>query len=146
MRFLVRKRHATPAVIIVALIDVLIVLVIFLLVTATFKQKEPPEPALKLVLPESTHAQRAGVGDDTTLVVSIDAKGHFRFGEQGGLAITEDSLRSQLMSSAAKQPNVKLALRADKTAPLGQIVKVMDMAKDAKIKSLSIYTEKPGKP
>jgi biopolymer transport protein ExbD len=146
MRFLVRKRHATPAVIIVALIDVLIVLVIFLLVTATFKQKEPPEPALKLVLPQSTHAQQAGVGDDTTLVVSIDAKGNFRFGEQGGRTVTEDQLRSQLMSSTAKQSDVKLVLRADKTAPFGQIVKVIDLAKDAKIKSLSTYTEKPGKP
>jgi biopolymer transport protein ExbD len=146
MRFLVRKRHSAPAVIIVALIDVLIVLVIFLLVTATFKQKEPPEPALKLVLPQSTHAQQAGTGDDTTLVVSIDAQGHFRFGEQGGRPMTEEQLSNQLMSSAAKQPNVKLALRADKNAPLGQFVKVMDMAKDAKIKSSSIYTEKTGKP
>jgi biopolymer transport protein ExbD len=78
MRFFVRKRHSAPAVIIVALIDVLIVLVIFLLVTATFKQQEP---ALKLVLPQSSHAQQAGTGDDTTLVVSIDAKGGFRFGD-----------------------------------------------------------------
>jgi biopolymer transport protein ExbD len=142
MRFFVRKRHSAPAVIIVALIDVLIVLVIFLLVTATFKQQEP---ALKLVLPQSSHAQQAGTGDDTTLVVSIDAKGGFRFGDQGR-PVTEEQLRVQLLTSVAKQPNVKLALRADKTAPFGQIVKVIDLAKDAKIKSLSTYTEKPGKP
>lgn len=142
MRFLVRKRHSTPAVIIVALIDVLIVLVIFLLVTATFKQQEP---VLKLALPESSHAQRAGTGDDTTLVVSIDAKGGFRFGEPGR-PVTEEQLRVQLLTCVAKQPDVKLALRADKTAPFGQIVKVIDLAKDAKIKSLSTYTEKPGKP
>jgi biopolymer transport protein ExbD len=60
--------------------------------------------------------------------------------------VTEDQLRSQLMSSTAKQSDVKLVLRADKTAPFGQIVKVIDLAKDAKIKSLSTYTEKPGKP
>jgi len=52
MRFLVRKRKQAPAVIIVALVDILIVLVIFLVLTTTFKQ----QPALKLALPESPGA------------------------------------------------------------------------------------------
>ena len=53
MRFFVRKRRQTPTVIIVALIDVLIVLLIFLIVTPTFKQ----QPSLRLALPESSQAQ-----------------------------------------------------------------------------------------
>ena len=57
MRFLVHKRRTAPAVIIVALIDVLIVLVIFLLVTTTFKQV----PALQLALPASRQALKPGV-------------------------------------------------------------------------------------
>ena len=56
MRFSVRKRRQAPAVIIIALIDILIVLVIFLIVTTTFKQ----QPSLKIVLPESSQAQKSG--------------------------------------------------------------------------------------
>ena len=50
MHFLVHKRRQTPAVIIVALIDVLIVLLIFLMVTSTFRQT----PAIPLALPQSS--------------------------------------------------------------------------------------------
>lgn len=48
MRFFVRKRRQTPTVIIVALIDVLIVMLIFLMVTTAFKQ----QPALNLRPPD----------------------------------------------------------------------------------------------
>ena len=141
MRFLVRKRRSAPAVIIVALIDVLIVLVIFLLVTTTFKQ----QPALKLALPESSQSQKAGAGSDNNVVeVSIDAKGILRFGEHGPLIL--DQLRGQLLAAVAKQPDVKLAVRADKEAPFGVIVKVMDLAKEAKIKSLTAFTKDSTKP
>jgi biopolymer transport protein ExbD len=145
MRFLVRKRRSAPAVIIVALIDVLIVLVIFLLVTATFKQKEQPEPEIKIALPKSSQAQKAGIGNEKALVVSVDAQGHFRFGEDSR-PVTEEQLRSQLQASVASQPAAKLVLRADKGAPFGQIVKVMDLAEKAKVQSLGFFTEKPGKP
>jgi biopolymer transport protein ExbD len=141
MRFLVRKRRAAPAVIIVALIDVLIVLVIFLLVTTTFKQ----QPALKLALPKSSQGQKAGAGNDDVLVVSIDKQGHLRFGDPEQ-EVDEPHLRSQLLERAAKQPDLKLAVRADTAAPFGMIVKVMDMAKEAKIKSLSAFTEDIKKP
>ena len=78
MRFYIRKRRQTPAVIIVALIDVLIVLLIFLVVTTTFKNR----PALRLALPESTQAQKSGATDAPPLVVSVDAQGNLRFGPQ----------------------------------------------------------------
>ncbi len=71
MHFHVRKRRTTPAVIIVALIDVLIVLVIFLLVTTTFKQ----HPQLKLTLPESSEAKKAGATENTVVEVAIDKEG-----------------------------------------------------------------------
>ena len=69
MRFSIRKKHTAPAVIIVALIDVLIVLVIFLLVTTTFKQV----PSLKLTLPASRQALKPGVNDNPPTVVTISS-------------------------------------------------------------------------
>ncbi|HLH52153.1 MAG TPA: biopolymer transporter ExbD, partial [Verrucomicrobiae bacterium] len=126
MRFLNRKRRQPPAIIIVALIDILIVLLIFLMVTTTFKQ----QPALKLALPESSQAQKSGANEDAPLVISIDSGGLLRLGVDA-TPVTVDSLREKLIEAVAKTPELKLAISADKSAPFGQIVKVMDAAKAA---------------
>lgn len=145
MKFLVRKRRSAPAVIIVALIDVLIVLVIFLLVTTTFKQ----QPAFKLALPESTKALKEGAGENPPLVVSIDDRGGLRFGT-ASQPVTQDQLRSQLLIAVEKAraggQEAKLAVRADKNAPWGKVVNVMDLAKEANIKILSAFTKESARP
>jgi biopolymer transport protein ExbD len=145
MRFLVRKRRTAPAVIIVALIDVLIVLVIFLLVTTTFKQ----QPFMKLTLPEASQAMKSGPNENPPLIVNIDAGGQLRFGPKGD-AVTPDQLRGQLLARVAearlvKQPAPTLAIRADKGAPWGKVVQVMDFAKEANLKT-SAFTKPEGKP
>jgi biopolymer transport protein ExbD len=141
MRFFVRKRRQTPTVIIVALIDILIVLLIFLMVTTTFKQ----HPALRLALPESTQAMKTGANDASPLVVSVDAQGNLRLGADA-TPVTVDRLRSELVTRAGKTPDLKMAISADKSAPFGQIVKVMDAAKEAKIKMVNAFTKEAGKP
>jgi biopolymer transport protein ExbD len=141
MRFFVRKRRQTPAVIIVALIDILIVLLIFLMVTTTFKQ----HPALRLALPESTQAMKTGANDASPLVVSVDAKGNLRLGADA-TPVTVDRLRSELVSRAGKNPELQMAISADKSAPVGQIVKLMDASKEAGIKKVNLFTKEAGKP
>jgi biopolymer transport protein ExbD len=140
MRFFIRKRKQTPTVIIVALIDILIVLLIFLMVTTTFKQ----QPALKLALPESSQALKAGANENAPLIVSIDAQGTLRLGADA-TPVTTDRLRSELQSRAASNPELKLAISADKAAPWGQIVKVMDAAKEAKIKVANAFMKEAAK-
>jgi biopolymer transport protein ExbD len=139
MRFLARKRRTTPAVIIVALIDVLIVLVIFLLVTTTFKQ----QTALKLALPESSQAKKAGATENPPFVVSIDDQGIYYLEK---LPVTFDQFRSQLILKASINPDLVLAINADEKAPWGKVVKVRDAAAEAKVKSLVAYTKDSAKP
>jgi biopolymer transport protein ExbD len=141
MRFFIRKKRAAPAVIIVALIDVLIVLVIFLLVTTSFKQP----PALRLTLPDSTQALKSGQNENPPMIVSIDAQGMFRLGSEG-LPVTPDQLNDRLQAEAQKNPQLKLAVRADKNAPWGKIVAVMDAASAAHIKILSAFTKPASQP
>jgi biopolymer transport protein ExbD len=140
MRFYVRKRRQAPAVIIVALIDILIVLLIFLLVTTTFKM----QPALKLALPESTQAQKTGANENAPLVVTIDTAGLLRLGPDM-TPMTVERLKEALLAAAAKTPELRLAISADKAAPFGQIVKVMDAAKEAKVKTVNAFTKEAGK-
>jgi biopolymer transport protein ExbD len=139
MRFLIRKRRTTPAVIIVALIDVLIVLVIFLLVTTTFKQ----QAALKLALPESSQAKKAGANENPPFIVSIDDQGIYYMEK---LPVTFEQFRKELILRASMNPNLVLAINADEKAPWGKVVKVRDAAAEAKIKSLVAYTKDSAKP
>ncbi len=133
MRFYLRQRRRPPAVIIVALIDVLIVMLIFLMVTTTFKQ----QPAMRLALPESTQAQKTGAHENTPVVVSIDQKGELRFGPDMR-PLTIERLREILTAEVAKNPDLRLAIAGDKGAPWGQVVKVMDAAKEARLKTGSV--------
>ena len=141
MHFVVQKRRQTPAVIIVALIDVLIVLVIFLLVTTTFKQ----QTSLKVSLPESSQAKKSGANENPPLVVSIDDKGGLRVGPNND-AVTLEQLQARLREELAKNPKLALAVNADKNAPWGKIVNVMDAAKAANIKTVSAFTKETAKP
>jgi len=134
MRFYIRKRRQPPAVIIVALIDVLIVVLIFLMVTTTFKK---PQASLRLALPESSHATKAGASEAPTLIVSIQKDGTLVYGPEN-LPVTLDRLKAKLLEAVAKNPQSKLAISADKDSPLGQMVRVMDAAAEAKISSKTI--------
>ncbi len=142
MRFYVRKRRQAPAVIIVALIDILIVLLIFLMVTTTFRH----QPALKLALPESSQARKTGANEAPPLEVSIDPKGELRLGPDAK-PVTIERLKEELLAAVARKPDLKLAISADRSAPVGQVIKVMDVAKEANLKSgVNLYTKEPGKP
>lgn len=136
MRFFIRKRRQTPTVIIVALIDVLIVLLIFLMVTTTFRQ----QPALRLALPESSQAQKLGANEAAPILISIDEKGALWLGHEAR-PITAERLKAELLAQVEKNPDLKLAISADKNAPFGQVIKVMDAAKAAGIKSVNAYTK-----
>src|SRR5258708_40181375 len=142
MRFHVRKRRQAPAVIIVALIDILIVLLIFLMVTTTFKQ----QPALRLALPESSQAVKTGANETAPLVVTVSSNGNLFLGMGAeALPVTTERLRAELAARIEKNPEAKLAISADKSAPFGQIIKIMDAAKESKIKVVNAFTKEAGK-
>jgi biopolymer transport protein ExbD len=55
-------------------------------------------------------------------------------------------MQEELISQAAKNPKLVLAIAADEKAPWGKIVKVRDAAAKANIKSLVAFTKETGKP
>src|SRR5579862_5653384 len=140
MQFRAHKRRQTPAVIIVALIDVLIVLLIFLMVTSTFRQ----QPAIPLALPQSSQAQKPGASENAPMLVSIDAQGALRVGSDAH-PVTLDQLKSEMQAEAEKRPGLSVLVSADKGAPLGEFVKIWDLAKDAKIKAISLSAKEAPK-
>jgi biopolymer transport protein ExbD len=140
MRFATQKRKRTPAVIIVSLIDVLLVVLIFLMVTTTAKKVEP---ALRLNLPQSKEA-KPGSSDTKPFVVQVTT--NFPFFFLGDRPVTLDKLQSELAAAVKKDPQLKVAVKADKQAPFGEIVKVIDISKVVEVGALNFITEKPAKP
>jgi len=135
-----RQRHRAPSVIIVSLIDVLLVVLIFLMVTTTFKKAEP---MLKLALPESKQA-KPGATDAKPFVILVTTNApYFYLGEN---PVTLDRLQSELEAAAKKDPQLKVTIKADKRSPFGEVIKLIDAAKTANVASINAVTEKTATP
>lgn len=130
MRFSTRKRHQPPAIIIVSLIDILIVLLIFMMVTMTFRQR----PAVKLALPESRQARR-GVTEDGVVVTVRQTEPRYYFKTR---PVTLERLQESLVLEAKAQPKLKLTIDAEAKADWEHVLAAMDAAKAAKIESFGI--------
>lgn len=137
MKFIKNKRRKVPSVIIVSLIDVLLVVLIFLMVSTTFKKEQP---ALKLALPESKVAKAGPADQKDTFVVSVSTNfPYFYIGEK---PVNFDQLQRELNAAVEKNPQITLKIRADKASPVGEFLKVIDAGKLAKIGSIDAITER----
>jgi|SRR5437588_8110721 len=141
MQFTTHKRRRPPSVIIVSLIDVLLVVLIFLMVTTTFRKE--PQPAIKISLPESKQA-KPGATDAKPLVITIASNTPYLY--LGDKPVTLDRLQNELTAAAKNDPELRVTIKPDKRAPVGELVTVWDAAKAANVGSdrLSLLTDKPG--
>jgi biopolymer transport protein ExbD len=140
MKFTTRKHRQAPAVIIISLIDILIVLLIFLMVTTTFKQF----PAVKLTLPEARGVKEGESQNSQMLVVTIAKEApHFFLNTK---PVTLLKLQEEFTAAVGRNTNAAVAIRSDKLAPVEQLLTVIQAANAAKIKSqISIFVQTPKK-
>jgi biopolymer transport protein ExbD len=131
-----RPRHRAPSVIIVSLIDVLLVVLIFLMVTTTFKKVEP---ILKLVLPESKQA-KPGAADAKPFIIFVSSNAPYYY--LGEKPVTFDRLQAEIEAAAKKDPQLNVMIKADKSTPWGIGIKIIDAAKLAHAGSINVVTEK----
>jgi biopolymer transport protein TolR len=138
MRFYVKRRR-TPQIIIVSLIDIFAILLIFFIVTTTFKTAQTQ---LTIELPESKSATQSQTPAEPAFVeVNKEQKIQFDGKAVGNL----DELKSALQQFQSKTPDKPLAMKADEEVPFGFMVKILDTFKDAGVKSVPALT-KPKEP
>ena len=134
MKFYPRKRR-TPQVIIVSLIDIFAILLIFVIVTTSFKQAQP-EVTIKL--PESKSAV-AAEKSDAPVILSI-AENEDIFLDAKKVSMPELTAAVQKLVEEKGSPH--LAMKADKKVSYGFLIRVLDALKDAGVKgNLSAFTE-----
>jgi biopolymer transport protein ExbD len=134
MKFYARKRRL-PAVIIVSLIDIFVILLIFVLVTTTFK-KDQPQVVIKL--PE-TKAGAVGNAPNEPVKLTIDKDDNMYL---DGKKLGIDDLQPALEKILTESPNRPLALNGDTKASFGFIIKVLGVLKEAGVKDIPAFTEK----
>ena len=135
MNFLGR-RNKKPEVIIVSLIDIFAILLIFVIVTTTFKSETP---AVTIKLPDSKTAVVAERGDEA-LKLSISERKEIFLGAK---KLSLQELRGELDKLLALPNPPKLALAADRHAPVGALIAVLDILKQAGVKGdLAAFTER----
>jgi len=130
VKFAVRKRRA-PSIIIVSLVDVLTILLIFFVVSTTFKKDQPE---VQINLPESKTAT-SKPAELEHAIVSVDQNDDVKL---DGRSISIDELEGAVRQLPGQRKS-SLALQADKKASFGMIVKVMDALKLAGVKNLPAF-------
>jgi biopolymer transport protein ExbD len=131
MKFAVRKKRA-PSIIIVSLVDILTILLIFFVVSTTFKKDQPE---VQINLPESKTAT-AQPAELEHALVSVDAADDVKL---DGRSVAVEQLEAAVRDLPPTRKS-SLALQADKKASFGTIVKVMDALKLAGVKNLPAFT------
>ena len=131
MKFAVRKRRA-PSIIIVSLVDTLTILLIFFVVSTTFKRDQPE---VQINLPESKTATSAPAELEHA-ILTVSENDEIKL---DGKVIAVEDLEGAVRNLPETR-RTSLALQADKKASFGIIVKVMDALKLAGVKNLPAFT------
>jgi len=116
-----RPKKKSPLVPIVSLIDILVTLLFFLIVTMRdFEKKEPkvPRPEIKVSLP-TANSLKVETATTQRTVLSLSPTGE---AELDGLSVPEGFLKEYLVGNRDERPGLKLALRADEGCPWGEIL------------------------
>jgi len=137
MQFVQNKRRTPPSVIIVSLVDVLMVVLIFLVVSTTFKESQA---YIELAASDNPGGQLNS--DTRPMLVTIPRdKNHVLI---GGEEVPLEKLGAKLKAQVDANPELSLSIAADGKVNFEVIVQVRDAAKSAGVKNLNAFVqEKP---
>ena len=134
MVFRERKRHKGVELNVISLVDVLFLLLIFFMLTSTFKHAGE----LELNLPESSTAAPAGTGGATDYVdLLLTEKGTLMLDRA---TVTFESLPARLRALHVRDPRAQIMIDAETLVPHGQVVRLLDAVRTAGFRGVGIGT------
>ena len=134
MRIRDRRGEDVPEINLVPLIDVILVLIIFFVVTTTFDLNS----ALKLELPQASAEQSEA--PDHLLSVLVNAEGRYFIDEHEALRTDVESLKRTIVEVAGDDRQRPVLLRADARTPHQAVVTAMDALGQLGFRQISIAT------
>lgn len=129
-----RQRAEDPDINLTPLIDVVFLLLIFFMVSTTFKH----ESEMAVELPEASAEEVTQ--QPKTLELVIDAEGRYFINDQELVNRKLETVKQALQQAAGEQRDLPLVIRADAKTPHQSVVTAMDAAGQLGFKRLSIAT------
>jgi len=125
------KRNRTPRIDIVPLVDVLMVLIIFFLVTMQFQDLR----ALNVKLPRIDTAGSNFIKGQLVITVSKDGN----FGLNGNES-NKDEINSVMLRIAKFSPDVQVLIAADEESPLKFVTEVVDLCRESGLENFRLQS------
>ncbi len=119
-----RRRHV-PMIPIVSLIDIMVVLLIFMVASTTFRRQKAH---LQIALPESETMGATAPASDNRIAISVGKDQQIAL---DGQTVTPEALADALKKLKTEKPAAKLELEADTETALGILVKIWDALRAA---------------
>jgi biopolymer transport protein ExbD len=133
-----RKREAYPRVELTALLDVILLLLIFVLLTSEFILTS----SFNVELPESA-AGTLSSAEDLVIQVPRSSEAALFF---DGEPVPWTSAAARLRAAYAKKPNGTVLLAADRRADVGRLLRVLEAVREAGFRRIRIAVERKEKP
>jgi biopolymer transport protein ExbD len=134
MQFYTRTRRS-PFINIVSLIDILAILLIFFIVTTNFRK---PQPQLQINLPDSKSAEASASSEKEPAVLRVKSEKEITLDDK---PVTIENLTATLQKIRETQPSRGIAMQADREAPFGTVVKILDSLKAAGLRDVPTFTQ-----
>lgn len=126
-----RRGMEEPEINVISMVDIVLVLLLFFMVTTSFVHQSH----LSMELPK---ADQALAGEPKTpITIDLDAAGQVSI---GGQPIPMGDLAGRLKAMAAHDPQRVIVLRADKNATQQYVIDVLDAAQAAGLNRISFAT------
>jgi biopolymer transport protein ExbD len=127
MRIKSKTPGASPSIDMTPMIDMVFLLLIFFLIATTFHQEERE---MQIALPV---AQVAGPISMSLreIIVNVDREGQIII---GGRTVTADALQSMVADAVGANPQQKVTVRGDRITAYSNVVRVLDICKNAGIR------------
>lgn len=122
---------------IINLVDVLLLLLIFFMISTTFTKQS----ALNIQLPEANAP--AAEPDQKQIDILITADGHFSIDDRGLTKTDVDSIKAALQDISGGDNTRPLSITADGNTPHQVVVRAMDAAGQLGFAKLSLTTQIP---
>lgn len=134
------RRTPEPEINLISLIDVMLMIVIFFMLSSTFTD----EGRLRIRLPEAS--ARTAPAESVPLVIAIGADGRYRIEGRELVEATPDALRTALRSMLGERRDRRIVLRADARATHQSVVTAMDVLAKLGLREVDVATVRESTP
>lgn len=133
MRIRDQRAHDEPAIDLVPLIDVILVLIIFFVITTTFDVRSTLQLQLPVASPQAPPPER-------TLNILVNAEGRYFVGEREVLRTDIEAVKQAIAEAAGEDREQAVMLRADARTAYQAVVTAQDALAQLGFRRIAIAT------